>query len=690
MSMADKIALLEQKGHLAVWKKTSSPKDIRAVRKGVAEYLCERLKKGIDAEALRANNHPNQLKQGLDYLTKEDSGRMRAFGFLREDVMRLTGQIPHQMDNDDLVAACLQVWETRLSRKKIKRVAHKYVLSLCPELCEVMAKTGHSADELLVSSVSELLRRYRDKYYPGEKIGYLVGVHHDKAHLHAHAMLFPTTESGKVLRVTDEGEERGDRKPFQFMYKLAPKIVDRFFRREIKGQSPASVRSPSRFAQSKLLACAVRGRMRNNPTLGNLPESEQQLWQHTHYQNLLTGDTDTLRKALEEGYGSQERFFETLMETRNEEPESLEAYKEASRRLRMEQAAELRKLHEEKNLLWDRIRKLGAGKRALFDDLGKWRRYRFPRGSVAEGGNDLRGPEVADWLVETMAHSDKFGSLVRQYVADKQALDERIELPKQYLRAMAGAQNPVAAEKFTEKDAYARQCIGRSAGRIVGPAFSMLDRYYRQDAALSKSAQKDFVREFLQGAIDMHREELASIRERKLEIERKVAALRIEQGAAKVKEDVIEAAIRGRKPAFLEEFDHWRDTGGEIPLDGLEIIKRGRQNTYRPDVKEVKSDFNERMTLLLQKLRENRMGLDTKSITIRGGVAPAPPEQVAPIQGETDPEQEIASPPNKHQEPMEEPEQVDPEADSVEIGGKERESCPEPENRPGGDFEMDR
>jgi len=159
----------------------------------------------------------------------------------------------------------------------------------------------------------------------------LVGIHHDKAHIHAHAMLFPTTESGKLLRVSDESEERGGREPFKDMAIFASKAVDRFYRREIKGQSPASVRSPSRFAQSKLLASAVRSRMQNNTTLGKLAEKDKQLWQHRHYEELLGGDEDTLRKALEEGYKNQDRFFNTLMDIRSEDPKHLEDYQDAAK-----------------------------------------------------------------------------------------------------------------------------------------------------------------------------------------------------------------------------------------------------------------------------------------------------------------------------------------------------------------------
>ena len=230
------------------------------------------------------------------------------------------------------------------------------------------------------------------------------------------------------------------------------------------------------------------------------------------------------------------------------------------------------------------MRKLRKGKQALFKDLGKWQRYRFPRGSISESGNDLRDPNIVDWLVETMARSDEFRNLVREYVTKKQANDERIELPKQFLRAMAGANNPVAAEQFTEKDRFARRCIQHSGGKIVEPAFSMLDRYYRQDAALSRYTQKDFVKEFLLAAIEKHRSELQSVQEQNREIQRKMNGLRVAQAASKIKEDVIDAAIRGCKPAFLEEYSFWMDTGREIPIDGLQIIKMGRQNTYEPEI----------------------------------------------------------------------------------------------------------
>jgi len=641
MSLASKIATLEQKQQLAVWKKTSSPKDRRVIRKNITSYLCEHTKKGVDAKAAIANNHPNCLKKGVDYLSKEEIGRLRAFGFLREDVMRHTGQVPHQMKNDDLVEACLEVWEERLSRKNIQVVAHKYVLSLRPELCEVMAKTGHTADELLVSAVCETMRRYQEKYYPNQKIGYLMGVHHDKAHIHAHVMLFPTTSTGKLLRVTDESRARGNRTPFQDMLKFATKAVDRFYAREIKGQSPASTRSPSRYVQSKLLARIARARVHDDPRFEKLPTSAKRKAQYIEYERLLSGDSKELRAAIKESYQAHDEFFDVLMGIRKNAPESLANRREESVKERTKQARELKALHEEKNKLWKKIHQQSSTKHTLFKDMSQWCHYRFNRGSFTEGGNGLRDPQVANWLVETMAHSAQFGALVRDYVAEKQAQDERIELPKQYLRLLASGQNPVAAEKFTEKDRFARKCIEYSAGKIVGPAFSMLDHYYRQEASLSKYSQKDLVREFLQAAIELHKEELKVTKERAHDIERRIRELRIDQAASKVQADVIDAAERGRRPAFLEEFRAWQIMGTEIPLDSLETIKLGRQNKFKPETKKSETDFRAEISRNLQKLREQRMAYDELKYRVK---VPKPSQEIALGVGAGDVNQTASTP----------------------------------------------
>ena len=140
MSLASKIATLDQKQQLAVWKKTSSPTDRRVIRKNITNYLCEHTKKGVDAKAAIANNHPGWSKKGVDYLSKEEGGRLHAYGFLREDVMSHTGQIPHKMKNDDLVEACLGVTEGtlvppellgRLNSSRVELIMSRLQVTVC-------------------------------------------------------------------------------------------------------------------------------------------------------------------------------------------------------------------------------------------------------------------------------------------------------------------------------------------------------------------------------------------------------------------------------------------------------------------------------------------------------------------------------------------------------------------------------
>jgi hypothetical protein len=54
--------------------------------------------------------------QGIDYLTKEEKGKIRAYGFLRDDVSALGGNHSHLFDNDARVIACHRAWMDRLSQ----------------------------------------------------------------------------------------------------------------------------------------------------------------------------------------------------------------------------------------------------------------------------------------------------------------------------------------------------------------------------------------------------------------------------------------------------------------------------------------------------------------------------------------------------------------------------------------------
>jgi uncharacterized protein YukE len=628
------MAALEAKGRFVIWKRTSSPKGNRVIRKDIKSYLSEQTKPGVDQEAFKTGNHPNWLKAGVDYLTKEEQGKLKAFGFLRDDIARQTGLYPHQMANDKLIEACLGAWEARKKKKKIKRAAHKYVLSLNPEMCEVMAQTGHGADELLTHAVSRVLRKYQEKYYPGEKLGYLMGIHHDKAHLHAHVMLFPTTESGKLLLVTDyskKNKKHGHKQPFTDMRLFAEKEVARYYRQEIRSPFRASERNPSKYAQPKLVALLADIRSTDEIAKANLSPEQRQAWALAERDRIVSGDPSSLRKSLQEAYGTAENTFDTLAKCyRGAKADVFQSKKSQVKEETTVLGILLKDILGKLDELKLESQSLAKSRCELYKDSTNWAHYRQGQISVSEGGSNLRDAEVFEWLQRTMAGSSELGEHMRSWVEQKRRRDEQVQLSKEALTILASAENPIAAQKFTQKDRFARQCISLGSGKLKNPMIRMLESHHLGNEFISRRAQKDFVREFLSHAIRVHRDQQQKIHQRREELSRRVKELRLLQQANKLKQELVQAVEKGRRPDFLEEYRHWKNMEMEIPTDALSTIRAGvRAKQRSADEGSLQGankvsdrpngDYSTRLHERLRRMRSIRM--ESGSFTLKGGMA---------------------------------------------------------------------
>lgn len=630
MSLRTKMDSLELKGRFAIWKRTSSPKGNRVIRKDIKSYLSEHTKPGVDKESLKAGNHPNWLKNGVDYLTKEEQGKLKVYGFLREDVFRQTGRIPHRMENDELIHACLNAWVARKQCKDIKRAAHKYVLSLNPELCEVMAETGHCADELLTQSVRRVLKRYQEKYYPGEKLGYLLGIHHDKAHLHAHVMLFPTTESGKLLLVTDYSKKNkinGHKRPFTDMRIFAEQEIARYYKHEIQAPFRASERNPAKYAQPKLISLIAYMRSKEEMDKANLSPEQRRLWALEENDRLTMKDNQELREALTEGYKLTGYLFDSLEKSyRTKEKTHFLTRKQLVEEEKKLLSDDLKQAFREIKELKEESRKVSRTRRDLYNDLSNWRHYRFNYDSVTEGGNNTRDCEVYDWLKGRIAESSELGTQIQNWIKEKESRDKHLKLPKDILRLTASEHDPVGALRFTEKDQYVRKCLGYGSKKLGSPMIRMMEQSVKGCEFLSRRGQRDFVREFLNNAIRLHRDKQNEILQRREELNRRVKSLRLQQRSNKLKQDIFKSVENGRRPDFLEEYQHWKNLGMKIPTDALKPMRSGLRS-QRDDLLEGERKMSERKSgdyLLrlhqtIQDLRSIRM--KTGSIIMKGGKA---------------------------------------------------------------------
>jgi hypothetical protein len=209
-SLSDMVAQRDPHQRCIIFKKTSTCRS-ENLSGYIRRYLDETKKKEnrISPEGISGPNVGNRLAQGVDYLTKEQSqGRVHVHGFLREEVYRETGKHPHELSREELSQAVTRVWKKLIQAKGLTKTAHKLAFALDPAVCKMMRLAGIPIDETLVDIVNQTLQSYAAEFYPGQSLGYLSGIHHDKKHVHAHILLYPQTNQGTPINISHQSRRR--------------------------------------------------------------------------------------------------------------------------------------------------------------------------------------------------------------------------------------------------------------------------------------------------------------------------------------------------------------------------------------------------------------------------------------------------------------------------------------------------
>ena len=181
------------------WRKTSTATTKESVSKYIMSYVDETSKADALAESRKLGytavqfGKPDPVEQGIGYLSKEEKGRIRVFGFLRDDVEKLTGRQPNHLSNDDRVIACHRAWMRGSSSTGVKS-SPTSLCSASAGFCELMTRAGKDCDALLVRGLEPSSAASRNTTLGTG--GFLLGIHHDRQHVHAH-ILPDLAESGR-------------------------------------------------------------------------------------------------------------------------------------------------------------------------------------------------------------------------------------------------------------------------------------------------------------------------------------------------------------------------------------------------------------------------------------------------------------------------------------------------------------
>ena len=152
--------------------------------------------KGVSVEDLRARNE--EINKSINYLTKENHGRVYAGGFLRDMLLSKRAIAPEKWSNDVRKKAIKSsIYKNIRQFGSYRRsLGHKLVFSLSSDLEERLGKANLNVDEILRKEVKKIMYQFQKKFHPGEKIGFAWGIHHDTKHRHIHIYLCNRTDKG--------------------------------------------------------------------------------------------------------------------------------------------------------------------------------------------------------------------------------------------------------------------------------------------------------------------------------------------------------------------------------------------------------------------------------------------------------------------------------------------------------------
>jgi hypothetical protein len=197
-----------------VVKKTSIAKDIRSVRAKLYAYLDEETKHSAISMALtRMEQSHLDDRAHADLVLSKQSGwrshvdfktevteRLHVGGFLSHTLSRRTTQGLESMSPRQLVSALDEFWSASTAGRTKK--AYNVVFSIHPGFMSAWIAAGLDPNLLLLTVTRRALERFSRWAYPDDRLGYVVGIHHDRPHIHAHLLLYPVTEKGKGLNLS--------------------------------------------------------------------------------------------------------------------------------------------------------------------------------------------------------------------------------------------------------------------------------------------------------------------------------------------------------------------------------------------------------------------------------------------------------------------------------------------------------
>ncbi len=211
-------------------QKKKSVGSSKAFRRLALSYLDEEMKKDYQSPEAITKADPKgnyvakivggkaPLRPSVDYTV--GGTKIWTFGHINHHLYR-TQPHPLGMSDDDRLKATVDWWSEDRAESAV--AAHHLAMSMDPRLTAALGENPKTKrlplDHFLVNAVANALIEYQSKFYPGDQLGFMIGIHHDRGHAHAHVLVHPLTAEGKqVLLCTNKVVKAADGREVNVQY----------------------------------------------------------------------------------------------------------------------------------------------------------------------------------------------------------------------------------------------------------------------------------------------------------------------------------------------------------------------------------------------------------------------------------------------------------------------------------------
>lgn len=145
---------------------------------------------GIPLEEAR-----RKIRDSIKYISKEECGKVHVAGYMRDRIVGIYNRVPENLSNLERIKFVTGQIRNMPPYRDV--LAFRLALSMDAEAEKIMREKGLNPEKILSDRLKRMMSRFQCEFYPGDRISYAYGVHHDTDNLHLHVILLGRTEKGR-------------------------------------------------------------------------------------------------------------------------------------------------------------------------------------------------------------------------------------------------------------------------------------------------------------------------------------------------------------------------------------------------------------------------------------------------------------------------------------------------------------